>query len=186
VAGRGAANCGAGLRRRRNRPEKEAQAGIVVTDIHSNAKGSPLPPPDPDAWPCSRCGQWIDLRFGVCWNCGTTHDGDANPHFSETVDRPESEPTDEPVRSPPQFHLSTALWLTSIAAVAMSVGVSLDSPTVGFYVGVWLLAALETAHMLRDCGPAVVRNAVAIELALLAFFLLTVLNAGAPTPHRRF
>jgi hypothetical protein len=142
----------------------------------SESENSPRPP-DPDAWPCPRCRQWVDRRFGVCWNCGTTVQGDSNPQFEQNIDRIDVESVDQPLVCPAQFHLSTLLWLTSIVAVAMSVGVSLGQRDTGFIVGLWLLVAMLSAHALRDFGPMVVRNTVAAELILLLFFILSALHA---------
>ena len=32
-------------------------------------------------WTCSKCREKIEDEFDVCWSCGTTRDGNANPEF---------------------------------------------------------------------------------------------------------
>ena len=48
-----------------------------------------LPPAAPvrGRWPCSRCGARVPGDFTVCWACGTTADGQADPDF-EVADAP--------------------------------------------------------------------------------------------------
>jgi hypothetical protein len=35
------------------------------------------------AWTCAQCGQPVPGSFEVCWNCGTSHDGVADPDFAK-------------------------------------------------------------------------------------------------------
>ena len=32
-------------------------------------------------WKCSKCGESVDDSLGVCWNCGTSHEGIEDPAF---------------------------------------------------------------------------------------------------------
>lgn len=34
-------------------------------------------------WNCSRCEELIDSSLDVCWNCGTSSDGEADPDFKQ-------------------------------------------------------------------------------------------------------
>ncbi len=39
-------------------------------------------------WVCQRCQEHLERQFDVCWNCGTSYDGQTDPNFpaSETID----------------------------------------------------------------------------------------------------
>lgn len=43
-------------------------------------------PPD---WKCSLCGEEVSGDFEVCWSCGTTRDGAADPQFEKDVEAEE-------------------------------------------------------------------------------------------------
>jgi hypothetical protein len=34
-------------------------------------------------WTCPKCSQRVDDHFEICWKCGTSVDGDEDPHFLE-------------------------------------------------------------------------------------------------------
>jgi hypothetical protein len=33
------------------------------------------------SWTCSHCGENLESQFEVCWNCGTSNEGELNPEF---------------------------------------------------------------------------------------------------------
>lgn len=37
-------------------------------------------------WQCPTCKTTIDSQFQVCWNCGTSTDGDVNEDFAKEID----------------------------------------------------------------------------------------------------
>jgi hypothetical protein len=153
-------------------------------EMQGNAEEPREPPRDPDAWTCSHCGQWVDRRFGVCWNCGTTCHGETDPEFSQAVDPVEPASVDEPEWSPPQFGLSTLFWLMGIVAAALSVGASMH-PSMGVLVGSGLAAATLMGNALRDKHPTAARNIVAVALALLLLFILMAFNETVVPPLDR-
>ena len=42
-------------------------------------------------WTCGKCGESVDDGFDVCWKCGTSRNGIANPEFRPVADVPETE-----------------------------------------------------------------------------------------------
>jgi len=38
-------------------------------------------------WLCSKCGESVEDSFDVCWKCGTSWDGVANPKFQDETAR---------------------------------------------------------------------------------------------------
>ncbi|HUY88148.1 MAG TPA: DUF2007 domain-containing protein [Pirellulales bacterium] len=46
-------------------------------------------PPD---WKCSLCGEEVEGDFAVCWSCGATRDGAADPGFEKDVEPAEASP----------------------------------------------------------------------------------------------
>lgn len=61
---------------------------------------SPAPPRG--HWRCGQCGSEVDAGFEVCWKCGASRDGQADPNFmAEPVDdEPEEPEADVPEDSP--------------------------------------------------------------------------------------
>lgn len=33
------------------------------------------------AWTCPKCDERVEASFEICWNCGTSHDGQEDPDF---------------------------------------------------------------------------------------------------------
>lgn len=44
------------------------------------------------SWTCSQCGQSVPGDFEVCWNCGTSREGIADPSFSRELAIDEDQP----------------------------------------------------------------------------------------------
>jgi hypothetical protein len=63
----------------------------------------------PGAWTCPQCHQPVPGNFEVCWNCGTSYDGAADPDFSreappvdDAAFEEEEKPEQPPAATPPQ------------------------------------------------------------------------------------
>jgi len=53
-------------------------------------------------WSCAQCGSEVDAGFDVCWNCGTSRDGRADPNFvAEPVDSEPEQPGSERANDSP-------------------------------------------------------------------------------------
>jgi hypothetical protein len=73
-------------------------------------------------WDCSKCAESIPDNFACCWNCGTTADGEPDPHFGEEIPRPA--PKD--VSRPFQFRLLGILATTTVLAAILGLGRLVD------------------------------------------------------------
>lgn len=67
-------------------PDEEAAASCGSCCCQHGSCGDV--PSDRPGWKCPQCGQSVPGGFEVCWNCGTTADGVADPTFKR-------EPLDE-------------------------------------------------------------------------------------------
>jgi hypothetical protein len=47
------------------------------------------------SWKCSQCGQSVPGDFEVCWNCGTSQDGEVDPDFSKVPAEDDDNAADE-------------------------------------------------------------------------------------------
>jgi hypothetical protein len=63
-------------------------AAILAEDAASLAGFAGRRSPD---WTCRLCGEEVTGDFEVCWSCGASRDGAADPHFEKDAD---AEPTD--------------------------------------------------------------------------------------------
>ena len=51
-------------------------------------------------WTCPKCASKVDPSFEICWNCGTSPDGIADPSFVRADDTP---PIEDPPAIAPEF-----------------------------------------------------------------------------------
>jgi hypothetical protein len=74
---------------------------IAGEDLPQAVEADPLPPEEEDdadeatpvsrqPWTCPQCKQDVPGGFEVCWNCGTSEDGVADPHFSKDAESDEN------------------------------------------------------------------------------------------------
>jgi len=64
-------------------------------------------------WKCSNCGESIEADFDLCWNCGTSRDGELVPDFqSEAEKEISSEVRDVVNRQTLPIIVCAASWLT--------------------------------------------------------------------------
>jgi hypothetical protein len=55
----------------------EASPASLEEDVPHEAT-----PPGQPSWKCLQCGQSVPGDFEVCWNCGASRDGKADPYFN--------------------------------------------------------------------------------------------------------
>lgn len=71
--------CGAILELALEEPQQVVEPGLSLHEDDVCETASAKQPP----WTCSQCGQSVPGGFEVCWNCGTSQDGVADPDFSK-------------------------------------------------------------------------------------------------------
>lgn len=49
-------------------------------------------------WKCAGCHEEVEDTFNVCWNCGTSHDGVADPDFRSQAPEPTHQLTAPPAK----------------------------------------------------------------------------------------
>jgi ribosomal protein L40E len=84
---------------------------IAAEELPQAVEADPLPPEEEEdaeeatpasrqPWICPQCKQDVPGSFEVCWNCGTSEDGTADPHFSKDA---ESEDESHAAWQPPDL-----------------------------------------------------------------------------------
>ncbi len=130
--------------------------------------GEPL---DDDAWwTCLRCAKANDPSFEVCWNCGATPDGQADPHFASQRSLPEVW-NEEWLWSPPYFSFRQFLAVMAASGLVLAVA-SIVSVAGALIAAIGMAVMLWTARLLGE-GNADMRRSV-LTLELVVVFLLVL------------
>lgn len=93
-------------------------------------------------WVCDGCLEAVPGRFKVCWNCGTTSDGDQSPVFQHADDYVSEIPNDDTIPLPNKtwmIFFSALLIFFVLLSSRMAGMVRIAVITTIVFGGIWLL-----------------------------------------------
>lgn len=134
--------------------------------------------PPRSGWTCPKCGEPNLPAFGLCWNCGTTPDGQPGADFVVDLETLDGDSL-EPVWTQPQFSLRSALIAILLVAIVLSIGKTLGAGAAVLLAASFALVAF-TEHLLRGKAPSTCK---AVMTAVLIFLLLLFVLNGPRFPQ---
>ena len=76
-----------------------------------------------NSWTCSHCSEILESQFEICWNCGTSKEGDLNPEF-ELYRETDSKHT--PIESAGHIYRTLGISFLLCLIVYLFVGIPTD------------------------------------------------------------
>jgi len=74
-------------------------------------------------WTCSHCGESLEAQFEICWNCGTSKDGDLDPDFELYRD---TDSTHTPIESAGHIYKTLGISFLLCLILYIFVGIPTD------------------------------------------------------------